>query len=221
MSVKIRLRRMGKKKQPHYRIVVTDTRAPRDGRFVENIGYYNPMSNPGKLSLDLGRVDYWVGEGAIVSPTVGSLVSKARAGGDDIVAMVGASSDGDAGAEVVSANGDAAVAASEGEESPAPAPEVAAGDADAEDAEDEAPAAAEAAGDADAEDSEPAEAPAAAEAAGDADAEDSEPAEAPAAAEAASDDDAEDNEPAEALAAAEAASDDEPEAASDSGAARV
>ena len=202
MSVKIRLRRMGKKKQPHYRIVVTDSRAPRDGRFVENIGYYNPMSNPGKLSLDLGRVDYWVGEGAIVSPTVGSLVSKARAGGDDIVAMVGVSSDGDAGAEVVSANGDAAVAASEGEESPAPAPEVAAGDADAED-------------------SEPAEAPAAAEAAGDADAEDSEPAEAPAAAEAASDDDAEDNEPAEAPAAAEAASDDEPEAASDSGAARV
>ena len=172
MSVKIRLRRMGKKKQPHYRIVVTDSRAPRDGRFVENIGYYNPMSNPGKLSLDLGRVDYWVGEGAIVSPTVGSLVSKARAGGDDIVAMVGASSDGDAGAEVVSANGDAAVAASEGEESPAPTPEVAAGDADAED-------------------SEPAEAPAAAEAAGDADAEDNEPAEAPADAEAASDDEPE------------------------------
>ena len=124
MSVKIRLRRMGKKKQPHYRIVVTDSRAPRDGRFVENIGYYNPMSNPGKLSLDLGRVDYWVGEGAIVSPTVGSLVSKARAGGDDIVAMVGASSDGDAGAEVVSANGDAAAAA------------VAASDSDAEAASD-------------------------------------------------------------------------------------
>ena len=129
MSVKIRLRRMGKKKQPHYRIVVTDSRAPRDGRFVENIGYYNPMPNPAKLKVDLGRVDYWVGQGAIVSPTVGSLVSRARAGGDDIVAMVGAKSDGDAGAEVVSANGDAAeaaVAASESEESTASAPEVAA-----------------------------------------------------------------------------------------------
>ena len=83
MSVKIRLRRMGKKKQPHYRIVVTDSRAPRDGRFVENLGYYNPVPDPATLSVDLSRVDYWVGRGAIVSPTVRSLVSKARAGGDE------------------------------------------------------------------------------------------------------------------------------------------
>ncbi len=90
MSVKIRLRRMGKKKQPHYRIVVADSRSPRDGRFVENVGYYNPLSHPARLKVDLDRVDYWLGEGAIVSPTVGSLVSKARNGGDDKVALVGA-----------------------------------------------------------------------------------------------------------------------------------
>ena len=87
MSVKIRLRRMGKKKQPHYRIVVADSRAPRDGRFVENLGYYNPIPNPARLVVDLTRVDYWLGEGAIASPTVGNLVSKARSGGDDTVAL--------------------------------------------------------------------------------------------------------------------------------------
>lgn len=88
MSVKIRLRRMGKKKQPHYRIVVADSRSPRDGRFVENLGYYNPVPDPALLKVDLERVDYWLGEGAITSPTVGSLVTKARAGGDDSVALV-------------------------------------------------------------------------------------------------------------------------------------
>ncbi len=88
MSVKIRLRRMGKKKQPHYRIVVADSRSPRDGRFVENVGYYNPIPDPALLKVDLERVDFWLGEGAIASQTVGSLVSKARAGGDDSVALV-------------------------------------------------------------------------------------------------------------------------------------
>ena len=92
MSVKIRLRRMGKKKQPHYRIVVADSRSPRDGRFVENVGYYNPIREPALLKVDLDRVDYWLGEGAIASPTVGSLVSKARVGGDDSVALVEAES---------------------------------------------------------------------------------------------------------------------------------
>ena len=53
MSVKIRLRRMGKKKQPHYRIVVADSRSPRDGRFVENLGYYNPIPEPALLRVDL------------------------------------------------------------------------------------------------------------------------------------------------------------------------
>lgn len=104
MSVKIRLRRMGKKKQPHYRIVVADSRSPRDGRFVENLGYYNPIPDPARVVVDLDRVDYWLGEGAIMSPTVGNLVSKARAGGDDRVAL------GDLpGDSVAAGNGDAAV----------------------------------------------------------------------------------------------------------------
>ena len=88
MSVKIRLRRMGKKKQPHYRIVVADSRSPRDGRFVENLGYYNPITHPAQLKVDLERVDYWLGEGAIASRTVGNLLSRARAGGDEKVALV-------------------------------------------------------------------------------------------------------------------------------------
>ena len=117
MSVKIRLRRMGKKKQPHYRIVVADSRSPRDGRFVENVGYYNPLSHPAQLKVDLDRVDYWLGEGAIVSPTVGSLVSKARTGGDDKVALVGAGSAATAVAEEASdssAGGEAAAGTAAG-----------------------------------------------------------------------------------------------------------
>ncbi|MDE2804649.1 MAG: 30S ribosomal protein S16 [Gemmatimonadota bacterium] len=105
MSVKIRLRRMGKKKQPHYRIVVADSRSPRDGRFVENLGYYNPIPDPARLVVDLDRVDFWIGQGAILSRTVGNLVTKARAGGDDSVAL------GDRGTEAVAAeNGKAAEA---------------------------------------------------------------------------------------------------------------
>ncbi len=104
---------MGKKKQPHYRIVVTDSRAPRDGRFVENLGYYHPVSHPATLRVDLGRVDYWVGQGAIVSPTVGSLVSRARAGGDETVALAGAPADDDARADAAAENGTAAEAATD------------------------------------------------------------------------------------------------------------
>ncbi len=100
MSVKIRLRRMGKKKQPHYRIVVADSRSPRDGRFVENLGYYNPVSQPARLRVDLERVDYWLGEGAIASRTVGNLLSRARAGGDGKVALVG---DGDGSVQAATA----------------------------------------------------------------------------------------------------------------------
>ena len=91
MSVRIRLRRMGKKKQPHYRIVVADSRSPRDGRFVENLGYYNPLPTPSLLSVDLSRVDYWLGQGASPSTTVDRLVRRARSGGGGGVALVGAS----------------------------------------------------------------------------------------------------------------------------------
>ncbi len=87
MAVKIRLRRMGRKKAPHYRIVVADSTAPRDGRFVESVGYYKPLETPARLVVDLERVDYWVGQGAAPSDTVRSLVEKARKGGDATVAV--------------------------------------------------------------------------------------------------------------------------------------
>ena len=60
--VRLRLTRMGRKKQPFYRIVAADSRAPRDGRFIESIGHYNPMLNPLEIKIDPERVDYWLGE---------------------------------------------------------------------------------------------------------------------------------------------------------------
>lgn len=87
MPARIRLRRMGRKKQPHYRIVVADSAAPRDGRFVETLGYYKPLTNPARLVLNLERVDHWLGEGAVPSGTMKSLIAKARRGGDVKVAL--------------------------------------------------------------------------------------------------------------------------------------
>jgi small subunit ribosomal protein S16 len=87
MPVRIRLRRMGRKKQPHYRIVVADSLSPRDGRFVESLGYYKPLSRPARLVLDMERVDHWLGQGAQPSGTVKSLITKARRGGDASVAV--------------------------------------------------------------------------------------------------------------------------------------
>ena len=78
---------MGRKRQPHYRIVVTDSRSPRDGRFVETLGYYKPLTAPARLVIDLERVDHWLGEGASPSGTVKSLISRARRGGDATVAV--------------------------------------------------------------------------------------------------------------------------------------
>ncbi|HIF21655.1 MAG TPA: 30S ribosomal protein S16, partial [Gemmatimonadetes bacterium] len=87
MPVKIRLRRMGRKKQAHYRVVVADSASPRDGRFVETLGYYKPLSHPARLVLDLERVDHWLGAGAQPSGTMKSLIAKARRGGDAKVAL--------------------------------------------------------------------------------------------------------------------------------------
>ena len=87
MPVRIRLRRMGRKKQPHYRVVVADSLSPRDGRFVETLGYYKPLSQPARLVLDLERIDYWLGQGAEPSGTMKSLIVKARKGGDTKVAV--------------------------------------------------------------------------------------------------------------------------------------
>ena len=76
--VRLRLTRMGAKKKPFYRVVATDGRSKRDGRFLEQLGYYDPMKNPFDLKIDLDRVDYWVGVGAQPSDTVARLIEKAR-----------------------------------------------------------------------------------------------------------------------------------------------
>ena len=78
---------MGRKKQPHYRVVVADSKAPRDGRFVETLGYYKPLSHPARLVLNLDRVDFWLGQGASPSGTVKTLITKARSGGDETIAV--------------------------------------------------------------------------------------------------------------------------------------
>ena len=77
--VKIRLRRMGAKKAPFYRIVVADSRYPRDGRFIEEIGYYNPVSNPSELNVDVDRAQAWIKTGAQPTETVRDLLKKAGA----------------------------------------------------------------------------------------------------------------------------------------------
>ena len=76
MAVKIRLRRMGAKKTPFYRIVVADSRFPRDGRFIEEIGYYNPLSDPVEISVDGEKAKKWIANGAQATETVKSLLKK-------------------------------------------------------------------------------------------------------------------------------------------------
>ena len=77
MAVKLRLMRMGKTKQPTYRVVAADGRSPRDGRFIETIGSYSPRQSEGPLQLKTERADYWLGVGALPSDTVRSLLRKA------------------------------------------------------------------------------------------------------------------------------------------------
>ncbi len=77
--VKIRLRRMGAKKAPYYRIVVADSRAPRDGRFIEEVGVYNPSAESDKLKVDMERVQYWISNGAQPTDTVRGLIKKVEA----------------------------------------------------------------------------------------------------------------------------------------------
>ena len=77
--VKIRLRRMGAKKAPYYRIVVADSRSPRDGRFIEELGTYDPMADGEKLKVNMERVQYWVSTGAQPTDTVRGLLKKVEA----------------------------------------------------------------------------------------------------------------------------------------------
>ncbi len=76
MAVKLRLRRMGAKKRPFYRIVAADARAPRDGRFIEEIGYYNPLETPAVVKVDEEKALNWLKEGAIPTDTVRDLLSR-------------------------------------------------------------------------------------------------------------------------------------------------
>lgn len=77
MAVKLRLKRMGAKKDPFYRIVAADSRFPRDGRFIEAIGYYNPTSTPAEVKIDAEAALKWLGDGAQPSDTVRNLLSNA------------------------------------------------------------------------------------------------------------------------------------------------
>ena len=75
--VKIRLRRMGAKKAPFYRVVVADSRYPRDGRFIEEIGYYNPLAEPAEIKVDAEKAQKWIANGAQPTDTVKDLLKRA------------------------------------------------------------------------------------------------------------------------------------------------
>ncbi len=79
MAVKIRLRRMGAKKAPYYRVVVADGRFPRDGRFIEEIGTYNPLTDPAEIKIDNEAAKKWIANGAQPTDTVRALLKKSGA----------------------------------------------------------------------------------------------------------------------------------------------
>ncbi len=78
MAVKIRLARHGAKKRPYYRVVVADSRMPRDGRYIELVGRYNPLTNPKTIDINIEKVDEWVAKGAQPTNTVAHLIDIAR-----------------------------------------------------------------------------------------------------------------------------------------------
>ncbi len=82
MAVKIRLKRMGMKKMPFYRVVVADSRSPRDGRFIEEIGYYDPRKQPAEIKIDTEAAQKWIKNGAQPTDTVRILLKKSGAIGE-------------------------------------------------------------------------------------------------------------------------------------------
>ena len=78
MSVRIRLRRVGTNKRLQWRVVVADIKMPRDGKFIENLGTYDPNTEPAKIKIDEMRLKHWVSKGALVTPAVKSLVKKLK-----------------------------------------------------------------------------------------------------------------------------------------------
>ena len=77
MAVKLRLKRMGSKKRPFYRVVAADSRSPRDGRFIEVVGTYNPITEPAEIKIDEEKAMKWLADGAIPTDTVKNILSKA------------------------------------------------------------------------------------------------------------------------------------------------
>ena len=78
MAVKIRLKRLGAKKSPFYRVVVADERSPRDGKFIEEIGYYNPLTDPVDIKIDAEKAEKWLKNGAQPTDTVRALLKKSE-----------------------------------------------------------------------------------------------------------------------------------------------
>lgn len=77
--VRIRLTRLGAKKKPFYRLIATDQRSPRDGRFIEQLGWFDPVKTPKQMKLKLDRIDYWISVGAQPTDTAQALITKFRA----------------------------------------------------------------------------------------------------------------------------------------------
>lgn len=80
MAVRIRLKRFGTKNRLQWRVVVADVKSPREGRFIEQVGYYDPIKNPPALQLKLDRIENWMSQGAQPTETVRSLIKKAKRG---------------------------------------------------------------------------------------------------------------------------------------------
>ena len=77
MAVKIRLKRLGAKKKPFYRVIVADERSPRDGKFIDELGYYNPLTDPVEIKIDAEKAAKWIANGAQPTETVRSILKKA------------------------------------------------------------------------------------------------------------------------------------------------
>ena len=91
MAVKIRLRRLGAKKHPFYRVVVADSRYPRDGRFIEEVGTYNPMTDPSEIKINVDKVNEWIKKGAQPTDSVKSLLKRVKPSVDSKVEPAGQS----------------------------------------------------------------------------------------------------------------------------------
>ena len=124
MSVKIRLRRVGRRNSPFFRVVVTDSRSAVSGRFLENVGWYDPNKQGGASLLKMERIDHWIGKGALLSDTVNNLVKSTRQGKPGRATASGSASveaPPAPAAEAAAPEPEAETAAAEPEPEPAPA----------------------------------------------------------------------------------------------------